>query len=164
MKAALDRAFRATAPFTRPSNLRSTTTLISVETAMRREFHPRLAALLSCFLMLIYLSGCAVTSTGASGSVGGSSGGGSGSGGGNESTAPAPDKDLKTDVVASHLETPWSMAFASDGRLFFTEQPGRVRVITSSGLAPTPVLDLTKVTVGGEGGTTGMDLDPDFAR
>jgi glucose/arabinose dehydrogenase len=65
--------------------------------------------------------------------------------------------------MATHLETPWSLVFAPDGRLFFTEQPGRLRVMTSSGVVPTPVLDLTGVTVGGEGGTTGMDLDPNFA-
>ena len=35
--------------------------------------------------------------------------------------------------------------------------------MNSSGVVPTPVLDLTSVTVGGEGGTTGMDLDPNFA-
>jgi glucose/arabinose dehydrogenase len=55
------------------------------------------------------------------------------------------------------------MAFAPDGRMFFTEQPGRLRVMTSDGVLPTPVLDLTGRTAGGEGGTTGMDLDPDFA-
>jgi glucose/arabinose dehydrogenase len=68
-----------------------------------------------------------------------------------------------TEDVATKLETPWSMVFAPDGRLFFTEQPGRLRVITGSGLQSTPVLDLTGVTVGGEGGTTGMDLDPGFS-
>jgi glucose/arabinose dehydrogenase len=78
-------------------------------------------------------------------------------------TPPATEQMLTTEDVATKLQTPWSMVFAPDGRLFFTEQPGRVRVITSSGLQTAPVLDLTGVTVGGEGGTTGMDLDPSFA-
>jgi glucose/arabinose dehydrogenase len=127
---------------------------------MWHAFHTRLIALVSCCLMLFYLSGCAGTSAGP-GSGGTGSNGGSGGG---TSTPPATDKDLKTDVVASHLEGPWSLAFAPDSRLLFTEQQGRLRVMTSAGaVVPTPVLDLTGTTVGHEGGTTGMDLDPDFA-
>ena len=80
-------------------------------------------------------------------------------GGGN----PVSDQQLKTVDYATHLTTPWSLAFAPDGRLFFTEQPGRLRVIENGTVVPTPVLDLTAQTVGGEGGTTGMDLDPNFA-
>ncbi|MBA3914207.1 MAG: PQQ-dependent sugar dehydrogenase [Acidobacteriales bacterium] len=93
--------------------------------------------------------------------------GGSGSsdsgGGTTPPPSPATDQTLVTEDFATHLETPWSMVFAPDGRLFFTEQPGRLRVITNAGLQATPVLDLTGVTVGGEGGTTGMDLDPNFS-
>ena len=76
---------------------------------------------------------------------------------------PATDKDLVTEDVATGLTVPWSLAFAPDGRLFFTEQPGRLRVITSQGLLATPLLDLTATTAGGEAGTTGMDLDKNFA-
>src|SRR4051812_47507774 len=101
-----------------------------MEFTMWRVFHVRLIALISCCLMLVYLSGCAGTSTG---SRSGSGGSGSGGSGGSTSTPPATDKDLKTDVVASHLEGPWSLAFAPDGRLFFTEQQGRLRVMTSAG-------------------------------
>src|SRR5512133_2137837 len=72
-------------------------------------------------------------------------------------TPPATEQMLTTEDFAIKLQTPLSMIFASDGRLFFTEQPGRLRVITSSGLQTMPVLDLTGTTVGGEGGTTGMD-------
>ncbi len=36
---------------------------------------------------------------------------------------------LKVEVVAKGLEVPWAIAFAPDGRIFFTERPGRVRVI-----------------------------------
>ncbi|HZU43051.1 MAG TPA: PQQ-dependent sugar dehydrogenase, partial [Terriglobales bacterium] len=76
---------------------------------------------------------------------------------------PATDKDLQTQDVATGLAVPWSLAFAPDGRLFFTEQPGRLRVITSQGLLATPLLDVTSTTAGGEAGTTGMDLDHNFA-
>ena len=55
------------------------------------------------------------------------------------------------------------MAFAQDGRLFFTERPGRIRVIMDGALRPEPVADLTVASVG-EGGLLGLALDPDFAK
>jgi glucose/arabinose dehydrogenase len=53
------------------------------------------------------------------------------------------------------------MAFAPDGRLFFTERPGRVRVVTAGKLDPTPWATLP-VRAAGEGGLMGLALDPDF--
>jgi glucose/arabinose dehydrogenase len=101
-----------------------------------------------------------VTSTG-SGASGGTTGlGGSG---GSSASPPATDQQLTTVDYATDLTSPWSLKFAPDGRLFFTERAGLLRVIASGTLVATPVLDLTSHTVGGEGGTTGMDLDPNFA-
>ena len=75
----------------------------------------------------------------------------------------ASDKTLKTDDVATGLDTPWSLAFAPDGRLFVTEPAGRLRVIDSTGLVSQPVLDISSQSAGFEAGLTGMDLDPNFA-
>src|ERR1700694_2725484 len=75
----------------------------------------------------------------------------------------ASDQTLKTSDVATGLDNPWSLAFAPDGRLFFTEPPGRLRVIDQSGLVAQPVLDITAQSAGFEAGLTGMDLDPNFA-
>jgi aldose sugar dehydrogenase len=55
------------------------------------------------------------------------------------------------------------MAFAPDGRLFFTETPGRLRVISGGTLQAAPVVDLSANNAGFEGGLTGMDLDRNFA-
>jgi glucose/arabinose dehydrogenase len=41
-------------------------------------------------------------------------------------TAQGPVR-LATSDVATGLDTPWSMAFDKDGKLWFTERPGRVR-------------------------------------
>jgi glucose/arabinose dehydrogenase len=70
---------------------------------------------------------------------------------------------VTTEVVASGLTVPWSLQFAPDGRLFFTEQPGRLRVIASGQLQAAPVFDVTSISSGGEAGMTGMTLDPNFA-
>src|SRR6267142_2032506 len=75
----------------------------------------------------------------------------------------ASDKTLRTEDVATGLDNPWSLAFAPDGRLFFTEPHGRLRVIETTGLVATPVLDISSQTPGFEAGLTGMDLDRGFA-
>jgi len=69
----------------------------------------------------------------------------------------------KVEVVASGLEVPWALAFAPDSRLFFTERPGRVRVMDKGRLVLDPVATLPVASVG-EAGLMGLVLDPDFAR
>lgn len=108
---------------------------------------------LAVSLLLSILIGCG-GSTGTSGSgSGGTSGGGT----------PATEAQLTVETVAQNLQEPWAMAFASDGRLFFTEAPGRLRVIANGTLQAQPVLDITGKNAGFEAGLTGMDLDPNFA-
>ncbi len=96
------------------------------------------------------------------GTGGGGTSGGGGTGGGSGSGGSGSSVPVTTDVVASGLTVPWSLQFAPDGRLFFTEQPGRLRVITNGQLQPQPVFDVTSITSGGEAGMTGMALDPNF--
>ncbi len=64
------------------------------------------------------------------------------------------------EVVAAKLEVPWTIAFAPDGRLLFTERVGRVKVITGN---ETATLLQLSVAASGEGGLLGLALDPDFA-
>jgi glucose/arabinose dehydrogenase len=73
-----------------------------------------------------------------------------------------PD-EVRVETFISGLEVPWSLAFASDGRLFISERPGRVRVATSGQLDPNPWMTLP-VSASGEGGLMGLALDPDFAH
>jgi glucose/arabinose dehydrogenase len=73
--------------------------------------------------------------------------------------APAASK---VDVVVTGLEVPWALAFAPDGRLFVTERPGRIRVVTDGRLEREPVATLS-VQASGESGLMGLALDPDFA-
>jgi glucose/arabinose dehydrogenase len=56
-----------------------------------------------------------------------------------------------------------SMAFAPDGRLFFTEKDtGEVRIIKDDKVLPEPFVRIP-VKVTGHGGLLGIALDPDFA-
>jgi len=74
----------------------------------------------------------------------------------------------QTSTVAFHAETvlenlmiPWSLAFAPDGRMFFTERVGRINVVASGGSKPTPFSELPAENVG-EGGLLGLALSPEF--
>jgi len=91
------------------------------------------------------------------------------------STPPAPTSSSEifttadgarffVDQVVTNVEVPWSLAFAPDGRLFFTERPGRVRVVQGGALVPTPALTIDDVSLNGESGALGLALDPGFAQ
>ena len=88
-------------------------------------------------------------------------------GGGEAGSQPASTRQAKSPslhVVAQNLSVPWSLAFPPDGRIFFTERPGRVRVIENGKLRAEPLHVLSDVTSGGEAGLMGLALHPDFAR
>lgn len=79
--------------------------------------------------------------------------------------APLPQFDAQT--VARNLEIVWAMAFAPDGRLFVTERPGRIRVITRDVLAAEPwaVLQVHEsVPQNIESGLMGIAIDPRFSK
>ncbi|WP_068775391.1 sorbosone dehydrogenase family protein [Paenibacillus sp. FJAT-26967] len=68
-----------------------------------------------------------------------------------------------TEIVASGLNVPWEIAFASGDRIYFTERPGKVRVIQGDKLQEKPLLTLEEPFVSsGEGGLLGLALDPAF--
>jgi glucose/arabinose dehydrogenase len=54
------------------------------------------------------------------------------------------------------------MGFAADGRIFFTERPGKLRVIENGKVREAPLLELPSSGLG-EGGLLGLALDPKFA-
>jgi glucose/arabinose dehydrogenase len=64
-------------------------------------------------------------------------------------------------VVASGIARPTAMAFTPDGRLFVTEQGGRLRVVKNDALLSTPFLTVT-VNSAGERGLLGVAVDPNF--
>ena len=65
-------------------------------------------------------------------------------------------------TIATGLQSPTSMAFAPDGRLFVNEQAGRVRIIRNGSLLATPFLTVNARS-DGERGLLGIAFDPNFA-
>jgi glucose/arabinose dehydrogenase len=59
---------------------------------------------------------------------------------------------------------PWSIVFAPDGRLIFTERPGRVRVVENNRLRPEPLAVIEDVETRSESGLMGLTLHPRFTE
>ena len=70
---------------------------------------------------------------------------------------------LGVQVLVTNVEIPWALAFAPDGRLFFTERRGRVRIVQNGQLLAQPAVTLPDTIQVGEGGVLGLALHPNFA-
>ena len=68
---------------------------------------------------------------------------------------------FRVETFVENLTIPWSLAWAPDGRGFFTERPGRISVITIENNKPTLFAEV-KVEHIGEGGLLGLALSPQF--
>jgi len=77
--------------------------------------------------------------------------------------ARAADPQPEPEPFLTEVAFPTNMAFAPDGRLFFTEkETGQVRVVLDGVLRPAPVATFD-VTGDAERGLLGIALDPEFA-
>ncbi|HET6800829.1 MAG TPA: PQQ-dependent sugar dehydrogenase, partial [Nitrososphaeraceae archaeon] len=84
---------------------------------------------------------------------------------------PEPNKTLNNNgtnsgilIVAENLEVPWSIDIAKDGRIFFTEREGRIRIIDAqSKLIDDPAASI-RVEQTGEGCLLGLALHPNFTE
>ncbi|MDQ3869682.1 MAG: PQQ-dependent sugar dehydrogenase, partial [Thermoproteota archaeon] len=67
-------------------------------------------------------------------------------------------------LVAQNLEVPWGIDIAKDGRIFFTERMGRIRIIDTQGnLIDEPAANI-RVEQTAEGGLLGLALHPNFTE
>jgi aldose sugar dehydrogenase len=71
---------------------------------------------------------------------------------------------FRVETVVGNLEVPWSIVFTPDGRMLFTERPGRVRVFEKNKLRAEPLAVITDVERGSESGLMGLTLHPEFAQ
>lgn len=86
-----------------------------------------------------------------------------GRGAGEIEAAPQSQTGLRVETVIGNLEVPWSIVWAPDGRMFFTERPGRVRVYENGQLRAAPVFVVPDVEPSGESGLMSLALHPQFA-
>src|SRR4029079_1068349 len=98
---------------------------------MKRDFHFPFSPLnLFPLLVLLALSGC------------GHAPPGRGAGEVEATSQPSPQSNqsasspvsFRVETVVANLEAPWSIVWTPDGRMFFTERPGRVRVFQNGRL------------------------------
>jgi glucose/arabinose dehydrogenase len=76
-------------------------------------------------------------------------------------------RTYKTVPVVENVEVPWAITWLPDGRMVFTERPGRVRIVDADGkLRSEPLLTVENVMTrrGAEVGLMGMCLHPRFAE
>lgn len=66
-------------------------------------------------------------------------------------------------VVATGLENPWSVEPLPGGDFLVTERPGRLRIVSGSGVVGEPIRGLPPVSAGGQGGLLDVALSPNFA-
>lgn len=66
-------------------------------------------------------------------------------------------------TYASGLEHPWALAFLPDGQLLVTERPGRLRIVSTTGVLSAPVAGVPAVKAESQGGLLDVALDPNYA-
>jgi glucose/arabinose dehydrogenase len=86
-----------------------------------------------------------------------------GRGAGEIESSPAAQVNFRVETVVSDLQVPWSIVWAPDGRMIFTERPGRVRVFENGKLRPVPLFTVPDVEPAGESGLMSIALHPQFA-
>lgn len=86
-----------------------------------------------------------------------------GQGAGEIETSSAKEVSFIVETVVTGLQVPWSIVWASDGRMFFTERPGRVQVVVNGQLRTQPLIVLSDVEPSGESGLMSLALHPQFA-
>jgi len=86
-----------------------------------------------------------------------------GRGAGEVQKSAQSNTSFKIEKVAGGLEVPWSIVWAPDGRMIFTERPGRVRAIDKGTLNPKPLFVVPDVDESGESGLMSVALHPQFS-
>jgi glucose/arabinose dehydrogenase len=78
-------------------------------------------------------------------------------------TSAEAQSSFKVETMVRGLQVPWSIVWAPDGRMIFTERPGRVRVFENGKLRPEPIFTVPDVEPSGESGLMSVALHPQFA-
>jgi aldose sugar dehydrogenase len=76
----------------------------------------------------------------------------------------AAGEQFRIETVADKLATPWSIGFLPDGRMIFTEKPGRVRLVENGRLLPAAIMGTPEVRDAGQGGLLEVAVHPKYAE
>ncbi len=93
-----------------------------------------------------------------------------------EVPATAPQADIQVETLVENLEIPWDISFSGTGALYMTERTGRILRFDSGEVSevarPADAIDAGSIApgsdeepwwvAGGEGGTLGVAVHPDF--
>jgi glucose/arabinose dehydrogenase len=77
-----------------------------------------------------------------------------------EQNAKQRSQGFRVETVIKALEVPWSIVWTPDGRMFFTERPGRIQVYQNGKLRPQLLFTVPDVAPSGEGGLMSIVLHP----
>ena len=72
------------------------------------------------------------------------------------------DKIYRYEILAENLSHPWGIAVIDTNNIVFTELSGQLRIIENGSLKPEPIKGVPDVLFAGQGGLSGIILDPDF--
>lgn len=73
--------------------------------------------------------------------------------------------NYEVEVIAEKLSVPWAIDVSQEGKIYFTERSGRIRVIENGKLNTEPLITLGSPFISqGEGGLMGIVLDPNFSQ
>src|SRR5438105_10551997 len=86
-----------------------------------------------------------------------------GRGAGEVESSEQTRSSFKVETVIPNLQVVWSIVWAPDGRMIFTERPGRVRVYENGKLRAEPLFTVPDVEPKGESGLMSVALHPQFA-
>lgn len=69
------------------------------------------------------------------------------------------------EVIAEKLNVPWAIDISNDGKIYFTERSGSIRIIEDGKVNPQPLITFGAPFISqGEGGLMGIALDPNFSQ
>lgn len=86
-----------------------------------------------------------------------------GAGNGEIETSQQSNTSFRVEKVVGGLQVPWSIVWAPDGRMIFTERVGRLRVFENGNLKSQPLFVVPDVEPSGESGLMSVALHPQFA-
>ncbi|WP_346945100.1 PQQ-dependent sugar dehydrogenase [Clostridium sp.] len=78
---------------------------------------------------------------------------------------PSREFPYEIEVIAENLYVPWAIDISDNGKLYFTERSGAIRMIKDGKLHPQPLITFpTPFVSQGEGGLMGIALDPNYLQ